>query len=57
MVDPVLASDGFTYERYAIEDWLSRNDTSPMTNLPLPNKTVVPNIALGQVIRHLAGRS
>ena len=33
--DPVLLPDGFTYERGAIENWLSRQQTvSPMTNKP-----------------------
>lgn len=31
MVDPVIASDGFTYERIAIIRWMSNNDRSPMT--------------------------
>ena len=35
MRDPVLLPDGFTYERGAIENWLSRQQTtSPMTNKP-----------------------
>ena len=35
---PVLCSDGFVYEKAAIEEWLmSRRKTSPMTNLPMAN--------------------
>ena len=35
---PVLCSDGFIYEKAAIEEWLvSRRKTSPMTNLPMKN--------------------
>ena len=31
-VDPVLASDGYTYERVAITDWIDQYyQTSPMT--------------------------
>jgi hypothetical protein len=38
MLDPVLAGDGFIYERSAIEQWLSMGRrTSPMTNDPLPH--------------------
>ena len=37
MNQPCVAADGFTYDREAIEDWLRENDTSPVTNLPLPN--------------------
>lgn len=32
MREPVVASDGHTYERAAIEQWLSQKDRSPMTN-------------------------
>jgi len=31
MIDPVIAADGFTYEREAIELWLQGHDTSPRT--------------------------
>ena len=31
MVDPVLAEDGFTYERGQIEGWLAQSNKSPMT--------------------------
>ncbi|KAL1499354.1 hypothetical protein AB1Y20_011561 [Prymnesium parvum] len=30
MIDPVIAEDGFTYDRQAIEEWISEYDTSPM---------------------------
>ncbi len=33
MQEPVVASDGHTYERTAIELWLKNNNTSPMTGL------------------------
>lgn len=33
--DPVLASDGYTYERLFIEEWLKKNNTSPMTRAPM----------------------
>ena len=32
MVKPVVASDGFSYERSAIEDWVLHKRTSPKTN-------------------------
>ena len=35
MADPVVASDGFTYERKSIEDWMEGHDVSPTTNQPL----------------------
>jgi tetratricopeptide (TPR) repeat protein len=53
MEDPVVAQDGHSYERSAIEEWLSTKDTSPMTNLPLSDKTVRPNIVLRNSINDL----
>ncbi|CAN6460248.1 unnamed protein product [Victoria cruziana] len=46
MQDPCIAADGYTYERRAIERWLRENDKSPMSNLPFPNKTLLPNYTL-----------
>ena len=43
MVDPVLASDGYTYERDAILTWFSTKNTSPMTNAILDNKDLKKN--------------
>lgn len=50
MVDPCVASDGYTYDRKAIEMWLSVNEKSPMTNLRLPNKSLIPNHSLRSAI-------
>ncbi|XP_035685696.1 MAM and LDL-receptor class A domain-containing protein 1-like [Branchiostoma floridae] len=46
MVEPVTASDGYTYDRTEIEGWLIRNQTSPSTNQKLTDFTLVPNLAL-----------
>ena len=46
MDEPCVAADGYTYDREAIEKWLERNDKSPMTNLPLSNKNLLPNYTL-----------
>ncbi|KAJ4950378.1 hypothetical protein NE237_027210 [Protea cynaroides] len=46
MNEPCVAADGYTYDRKAMELWLKDNDTSPMTNLPLPNKNLLPNFTL-----------
>lgn len=46
MQDPVIAADGHTYERSAMEVWLKEHALSPMTGLPLPNKTLIPNRSL-----------
>ena len=50
MNDPVIAADGITYERAAIERWFTTRDTSPMTNMRLANKQLTPNYALKAVI-------
>jgi hypothetical protein len=49
MEDPVVASDGHSYERAAITHWLSRSRRSPMTNAPMVTE-LVPNIALRKAI-------
>ena len=46
MADPVIAQDGHTYERKAIEAWFSTSNLSPMTNAPLSNKSLLPNFNL-----------
>ena len=55
MKDPVVAADGFTYDRSAISSWFARNASqkavlSPMTQEPLPSLGLTPNVA----IRNLA---
>ncbi|KAJ1296254.1 hypothetical protein BS78_01G285800 [Paspalum vaginatum] len=46
MQDPCIASDGYSYERVAIEMWLHENDVSPLTKTRLPDKKLVLNHAL-----------
>ena len=43
MVDPVVASDGFTYERNSIEQWMQGNNVSPLTSQPFEHKVLIPN--------------
>lgn len=50
MREPVVTSDGHTYERAAIQRWLRDHNTSPQTNRPLPSKQLLPNIALRKQI-------
>lgn len=55
MEDPVVAADGHTYERKAIEKWIYEgNPTSPMTNDILDNKILLPNINLRCLIHKFA---
>lgn len=44
MVDPVIAADGHTYERIAIEAWLEEHCTSPMSGSQLSHQRLVPNL-------------
>ena len=46
MNDPVIISDGHTYERTAIQKWLNTHEKSPMTNELLRYKNLIPNRAI-----------
>ena len=43
MVQPVIAADGHTYERSAIEKWLKQHKTSPVSGQPLAHQRIVSN--------------
>ena len=46
MTDPVVLSSGQTYQRNAITEHLRRNNKDPLSNAPLKNKSMTPNMAL-----------
>lgn len=48
---PVMASDGHSYDREHIVEWFKTSNKSPITNLVLPNKTLIPNHALRNAIQ------
>jgi len=50
MVDPVLGSDGRTYERSAITEWLRTHNTSPITREVMTATSLKPNYALRSLI-------
>ncbi|XP_062354305.1 WD repeat, SAM and U-box domain-containing protein 1 isoform X3 [Cinclus cinclus] len=50
MKDPVIATDGYSYEREAMENWISNRRSSPMTNLPLHSLMLTPNRTLKMAI-------
>ena len=50
MKDPVIATDGYTYERSAIEEWFKYRQSSPMTSLLLSSKLLLPNHTLKSLI-------
>jgi len=60
MRDPVIAADGFSYERAGIERWLSNHRTSPITGRVLAHTNLTPNHSLRHTIEDLGasmGRS
>ncbi|XP_032358135.1 WD repeat, SAM and U-box domain-containing protein 1 isoform X2 [Etheostoma spectabile] len=51
MKEPVIAADGYSYEREAIDSWINhKNRSSPMTNLPLLTTLLTPNHTLKMAI-------
>ena len=50
MTDPVIGSDGRTYERSAITQWLRSNPHSPLTREPMTLSVLKPNYALKSAI-------
>jgi hypothetical protein len=50
MKDPVMDSEGNTFEREAIIAWLQKNSTSPITKNPLSENDLMPNRALKETM-------
>ena len=50
MVEPVIAADGHTYEKAAIETWLQQHTISPVTGDFLPHTRIVPNVLIKSAI-------
>lgn len=50
MNDPVIGSDGRSYERAAITQWLRTNPHSPLTRQPMTVSALKPNYALKTAI-------
>ena len=51
MSEPVIAEDGYTYERKAIAQWTSRSSRSPMTNQKMKSLNFISNYALRSAIK------
>ena len=49
-LDPVIISDGFTYEREAIEKALNKSKKSPLTNKALSNTTIISNFIIKKTV-------
>lgn len=50
MREPVMDPEGNSFERSAIEEWLSKNSTSPITRTALNKSQLLPNRALKEAI-------
>ena len=50
MQDPVVAQDGFTYERKDIVRWLKTSSKSPMTKEDISSSGLIPNRTLKSAI-------
>lgn len=57
MIDPVIASDGHTYERLVVELLMNRSNVSPMTHLEWPNRELQPNLLVQRLLDRLRGLS
>jgi hypothetical protein len=56
--EPVICSDGITYEKKQIARWFRNHNTSPKTNVELLNKSLIPNYALKSGIgKYLSSRT
>ncbi len=50
MSEPVIATDGHTYDKAALQQWQKQHETSPVTG-SLMHKLTIPNLAIKQLIR------
>ena len=50
MIDPVIAADGHTYDKHAIQEWLKEKDSSPVTEATLAHVRLVPNTLIKNAI-------
>lgn len=50
MKEPVIAMDGHSYEKSAIERWFQKSDKSPVTNATI-SKMLIPNLNLKRQLR------
>ena len=50
MVEPVIAADGHTYEKAAIQTWLQQNSISPVAGDVLAHARIVANVLIKRAI-------
>ena len=44
--EPVIAADGYTYEKSALQEWLKQHSTSPVTGHELSHQLLTQNLAI-----------
>ena len=55
-VEPVVAADGFTYERSYIQDWLSNHNVSPITLEILCSNILISNNIMLPILKYIRQR-
>ena len=50
---PVMAADGYVYERCEIQDWIGRNNSSPVTSVPFLHQQLTAHPAALEKLREL----
>ena len=50
LIDPVIAADGHTYERAAMQQWLQQHKTSPVTGASLAHFRLISNVIIKTAI-------
>jgi len=50
-LEPVIASDGQTYEKKGFQEWIKVSQNSPAKNEPLKDLTMTNNVALRKEIQ------
>jgi len=48
--NPVIDPEGNTFERVAVETWIEKNESSPLTRTPLSIKDLYPNLAITELL-------
>ncbi|KAA6426501.1 MAG: U box, partial [Trebouxia sp. A1-2] len=51
LIDPVVAADGHTYERQALQAWLQHHSTSPITGEHLTHRHLVDNAVIKSLLQ------
>jgi Mg-chelatase subunit ChlD len=54
MSNPVSDENGHTFDKHAIEQWMAKNSTSPMTNKKYKSKKLKPNWSMKSLIESLS---